>query len=207
VTNTPTTPAGWYPDPEGGPRARWWDGTQWTTDYQQPYAEGQAAALTAPAGTPVYGPWIWLVVFLPYVSLPLLFTLDFGPMFDISTLDNEAAAMQAQMALLTSPQVVILTLVGWLTSAAAIVASYFDWKSLQAAGMPKPFHWAWSFIGLAGYPVYAIGRAVIAKRRTGHGSAVLWVAIGMIVLTIIVSLIWVASMVATMIEQMGPLGP
>jgi len=23
------SPAGWYPDPAGGPSTRWWDGTQW----------------------------------------------------------------------------------------------------------------------------------------------------------------------------------
>lgn len=25
-----TVPAGWYEDPSGGPRPRWWDGTAWT---------------------------------------------------------------------------------------------------------------------------------------------------------------------------------
>lgn len=26
----PQVPAGWYPDPNGQPCSRWWDGYQWT---------------------------------------------------------------------------------------------------------------------------------------------------------------------------------
>jgi hypothetical protein len=26
--------AGWYPDPRGGTRLRWWDGSDWTDDYR-----------------------------------------------------------------------------------------------------------------------------------------------------------------------------
>ena len=29
--STPTTPAGWFPDPWGSPEERWWDGTTWTS--------------------------------------------------------------------------------------------------------------------------------------------------------------------------------
>ena len=38
--------AGWYPDPAGGPAARWWDGHQWTNHLQpaQPPSQGYAAA-------------------------------------------------------------------------------------------------------------------------------------------------------------------
>ncbi|HYG94832.1 MAG TPA: DUF2510 domain-containing protein [Nocardioides sp.] len=47
--NQPSTPAGWYPDGQGG--QRWWDGTQWTEHTQPP--AGQAAAPAAPeAGAP-----------------------------------------------------------------------------------------------------------------------------------------------------------
>lgn len=29
-------PAGWYPDPEGGSRLRWWEGTDWSDRYRAP---------------------------------------------------------------------------------------------------------------------------------------------------------------------------
>ena len=42
MTNTPQTPAGWYPDPQNPGQQRYWDGTQWT----------QSAAPAAVAGAP-----------------------------------------------------------------------------------------------------------------------------------------------------------
>jgi hypothetical protein len=39
VTATTRLPAGWYPDPEGGNRRRWWDGQEWTqytAEFQRP---------------------------------------------------------------------------------------------------------------------------------------------------------------------------
>jgi len=29
-------PAGWYPDPEGGSRLRWWEGTDWSNRFRAP---------------------------------------------------------------------------------------------------------------------------------------------------------------------------
>lgn len=37
MTNTPTsTPAGWYPAPDGSSARWWWDGAKWTEPQQQP---------------------------------------------------------------------------------------------------------------------------------------------------------------------------
>ncbi len=33
-------PAGWYPDPEGGSRLRWWEGTDWSDRYRAPPTPG-----------------------------------------------------------------------------------------------------------------------------------------------------------------------
>ena len=35
-SSTPSAAAGWYPDPAGSARSRWWDGTQWTEHYYDP---------------------------------------------------------------------------------------------------------------------------------------------------------------------------
>ena len=192
-----TTPAGWYPDPAGGPHKRWWDGSTWTDHLEQPYTGAAAGQLTAPAGTKVYNVWIWLVVFLPYLSLPFLFTLDFSGFFTSIDPNDPSSADKASLALITSPGYLGLVFGGWLLGAATVVASVLDWRWLKAAGVPQPFHWAWAFFSLVGYPVYAIGRAVVTRRRTGQGIAVMWVTIGMIVLTTIVALVWAVSLVAT----------
>lgn len=65
VTATTRLPAGWYPDPEGGDRRRWWDGQEWTqytAEFQrhtsvdeldlEPEATGPAAEPAKPAKKP-----------------------------------------------------------------------------------------------------------------------------------------------------------
>jgi hypothetical protein len=46
-------PAGWYPDPEGGTRLRWWEGEDWTPQYRAPPTPSElqrhAAAVRPPA--------------------------------------------------------------------------------------------------------------------------------------------------------------
>ncbi|MDQ1546237.1 MAG: hypothetical protein QOH69_1141 [Actinomycetota bacterium] len=42
-------PAGWYPDPAGGAGRRWWDGTTWTANVQEP---------EAPPPLPTFGSYV-----------------------------------------------------------------------------------------------------------------------------------------------------
>jgi uncharacterized protein YbjQ (UPF0145 family) len=52
---TPSPPPGWFQDPAGSGRMRYWDGTQWTEHYQDATAAPQAnAGLGQSQGSPAY---------------------------------------------------------------------------------------------------------------------------------------------------------
>lgn len=201
MSSTPTIPAGWYPDPSGSPHSRWWDGAQWTDHVQQPYDPNAAAiALTAPAGTKVYTPWIWLIVFVPYVSLPLLFSPSFTGMFQGLDITNPSAASGVELQLMTSPAYIVSVLAGWLVYGLCVLFAYLDFKTLGQRGVPRPFHWAWTFLYS---PVYVIGRSVVVRRRTGTGIAPMWAAIAMAVVSVIVSFVAVGMMMAPLLQQIA----
>ena len=73
--STPTVPAGWYPDPEGGAQLRYWDGGQWTAGIAPtpPAVPPAAAALPAKRGG---FPGIALVAFFFGI---MTFYAGFGP--------------------------------------------------------------------------------------------------------------------------------
>ncbi|PPF70024.1 hypothetical protein C5E16_03680 [Clavibacter michiganensis] len=55
-TGTPSTPAGWYADPAGSDRLRWWDGTRWTDHLTDvPAAASPAASSAATSSSPDAG--------------------------------------------------------------------------------------------------------------------------------------------------------
>jgi len=154
----------------------------------------------APVGVEkVYSPWIWLVVVLPYVTLPLLFTVDLPGYLSGLDVSDPDASLQLQLQLFTSPAILLLSLSGWVLGAAVVLFSWLDWRWLVRAGVPQPFHWAFGFFSLLGYPVYAIGRAVVTRRRTGRGMAVLWVVIALFAVSIVVSIVWVATLVLALV--------
>ncbi|WP_445443258.1 DUF2510 domain-containing protein [Clavibacter sp. km1a] len=49
-TGTPSTPAGWYADPAGSDRLRWWDGSRWTDHLADAPAAAAASATSGPSG-------------------------------------------------------------------------------------------------------------------------------------------------------------
>ena len=182
----PPTPAGWYPDPAGGAQRRWWDGTQWTDHLETPYSTAAAMPTAAPEGTDPYTTWIWPLLVIPVLQLLSVFLIDWEQ-FIVTSLTDTSVAGQA--ALFATPGYVAVTALGWITNILFVLFAFLDWRELRRRGVPRPFHWAWSFLVLASaWPVYPIGRAIVARRRTGRGMASLWFTIATIVLAIIITI-------------------
>lgn len=191
MTDSPAAiPPGWYDDANAPGTQRWWDGTAWTEHTSQPY-NGQPVALAAPAGTPVYTVWIWLIVVLPLLSLVGLFTIDFSSFTTIYSSDPTSST-RAQLALVTSPGYLFSLSVSAIVYGLSAWFAFLDWRWLRGHSVPRPFHFAWVF--LSSY-VYVIGRSVIVRRRTGRGIAPMWAAIGMYALSTIVSIVFTVLMV------------
>ena len=196
-------PAGWYPAPEGGSRRRWWDGNQWTSNYEQPYTQASGAAAaplaTAPAGTEPYTPWIWLIVVLPLVSIIALLFVDFGSLFRFDPYDS-TSMLRSELALFTSPAYLLSVFGGLVSYGLSVLFAHFDVKELTRRQVPRPFAWPWAF--LSPY-VYTIGRSVVVNRRLGRGITPMWVSIALYAVSIIVSLVVVFSAMAGMFADIA----
>jgi hypothetical protein len=179
VTDPTPTPAGWYPDPHGGPTARWWDGAQWS-DHHAPLPQ-RAEDLKAPAGTKTNTPWIWLIVFLPLLSYLSLFAIDWSAYFQAS-LNSPTGSLSS----IFTPGYLLSTVGGWVLYALLVVFSFLDHRALKSRGVPQPFHWAWGFLN----PVYPIGRAVVVRRRTGAGIWPMWGAIAVLVTGFVIAIVF-----------------
>jgi hypothetical protein len=205
VTNseTPTTPAGWYPDPEGVQRQRWWDGQKWTADVApssapQPYSADRHD-LKAPAGTDWNTPWIWILLVLPLLPALSLLFIDWSQLVDVSYYDTGTPDINNQLALYTSPGYLFTVIGGWVAYALSVVLAYLDFKALRDRGVPAPFHWAWGFLGPF---VYAIGRGIVTNRRTGKGMVIVWAAVGVLVVGLILGGITTAIVMNAVFSQL-----
>lgn len=52
---------GWYPDPDGGPQVRYFDGRQWTSQTAQPLAQSNQSG---PASSGPTNQWLWVAIAL-----------------------------------------------------------------------------------------------------------------------------------------------
>jgi hypothetical protein len=205
--NGPATPPGWYPDPAGTGRLRWWDGAAWTDQFSSPQpASPYAGAYASPSytpqrpqissNTPVYNPLIWIITLLPLLALVVL--LLWNPEFRVIYVGSRDTPTLDPASLLT-PTYFLLVFSGFLTYGASVLLAYFDRERLKRDGVVRPFHWAWSF--LSG-KVYVIGRSVIvAKVAPGRGLVPIWVLIGVIFLSIVLTSFKVSSLMTSMISS------
>lgn len=205
--NGQTTPPGWYPDPAGTGRLRWWDGAAWTEQFSaqyppSPYTVPYAAASYQPqrpqigSETPVYNPLIWTITLLPLLTM--VFLLLWNPEFRVIYVGSRGTATVDPSSVFT-PAYFLLVFSGFLTYAASVLLAYFDSERLKRDGVVRPFHWAWSF--LSGM-VYVIGRSVIVgKVAPGRGLVPIWVLIGVICLSIVLTTIKMSALMTSMISS------
>jgi hypothetical protein len=184
--NAAPAPAGWYPDPNAPGGQRWWDGTQWTEHVGQQASTYQPfQPPKAPEGTTTNTVWVWLVVLLPLLSIASLFTIDLAGY--MRTVMADPTDIRAQLSIYTSPGYLLTTLGSFVVYALSVVFSALDHRELVRREVPKPFHWAFAFLGGL---VYVIGRSVVVKRRTGGGLAPLWGVIAVFVVSVIATIAW-----------------
>jgi hypothetical protein len=189
--NTSAQP-GWYDDPAGSGRKRWWDGTQWTEHVVDPAVPQQTVAAApvpipgVPAGTPVYNFFIWAVAVMYVLPLIAFLFFDFDGYMQKAMTGAESGSPYGGLDAVLDPGYLLLIFSGLLAYALTVVFAYFDWRTLKRAGFIEPFHWAWAFLYSG---VYVIGRSIVVKRRAGHGLAPIWAWVGVLAVYIIVSLI------------------
>jgi hypothetical protein len=205
--NGPTILPGWYPDPAGTGRLRWWDGAAWTDQFSapqpaSPYTGAFAPASYAPqrpqisSNTPVYNPLIWIITLLPMLTLVLL--LLWNPEFRVIYVGSRNTPTLDPASVFT-PAYFLLVFSGFLTYGASVLLAYFDSERLKRDGVVRPFHWAWSFLSGT---VYVIGRSVIvAKVASGRGLVPIWVLIGVIFLSIVLTSFKMSSLMTSMISS------
>jgi hypothetical protein len=211
TSGTPVVPPGWYADPAGTGRLRWWDGSAWTdqfstphvpSPYGGPYGGPSGNAPYAPqrplisSGKPVYNPLIWIITLLPLLTMAVL--LFWNPGFRVIYIGSQQTPTVDPTSIFT-PVYFILVFLGFVTYAATVLLAYFDSERLKGDGVVRPFHWAWSFLSGA---VYVIGRSVIvAKVAPGRGLAPIWVLIGVVCLSFVVTTVKMSALMSSMIES------
>ncbi len=193
----PLPAPGWYPDPAGSGRLRWWDGTAWTGQLNAPTPAIPAARPHISGNTPVYNLFIWLIVALPII--PLIILMFWNPVLRLRTTGLRRVQTADPAAIFTLPYFLLIAS-GFLIYAVSALMAYLDWQKLRRDGVVRPFHWAWVFLSRE---LYVIGRSVIvhevAPRR---GLAPVWATIGMVLLALVLVSIKASTLITAMSGQL-----
>ncbi|UFS58523.1 DUF2510 domain-containing protein [Subtercola endophyticus] len=193
---------GWYPDGATPGVLRWWNGVSWTEHTQSVVAASPYPAAVYPPsagyqtaqtpqvapGTSPYTPFIWAIALLPVLSLIGFAAWDPSGFVDSIVAQSARSAttgsrLGANAAIYANlgPGYGITVAISWLSYAATVILAYFDFRRLGRRGYARRFHWAWSFLGPI---VYLIGRSVVVRSQVGRGLAILWIYIGIEVLSV-----------------------
>ncbi len=147
--------------------------------------------------TPIYGPFIWLIVLLPLLSVAALFL--YQPRYSYQYLPSGTFPILEVSSVFTPGYFAILlgSLVVYGLNA---LFAFLDRRRLVAAGIDRPFSWPWIFLSA---PVYVIGRSVIVHRvARPRGLVPVWVLIGVFVVSIVATLIWTVLFTAQLVSQL-----
>ncbi len=195
ASGTPATTAvapGWYPDGSGG--RRWWDGQAWTDHVAPAAAAGPLERPALPEGARIDTAWVWVVAVVTWVASVPAFFFDFsGYMHGIMT-GQVSSALGSVIG-----YSVVTTVVGWGAYALSVVAAFRDYRHLQAIGVVRPFHWAFTFIGAI---VYLIGRHVILRKVSRTAGWPLWVHVALYAVYTIAMLVWMSALMTTVLSQL-----
>jgi hypothetical protein len=150
---------------------------------------------------------MWILVVLPVLSLILLLFFPWRSyiesLLETTTTASASDILTLELSIFTSPAYVAMIVLSFVIYAATVVLALLDYRVLIARGLPKPFHWALTFIPSYGYLVYVIGRSVVVKSRTDRGLGPLWVAIGVLALGIVISFVMTIQMMAVFSDVLG----
>ena len=164
------------------------------------------APLRAPEGTNPDTPWGFAVALVQLLGLFSFAFFDFASYFLALANGDRSQLTHDALSTYTSPGYALSLLLICVIYGLTVVFAWLDYRELVRRGVPKPFHWAFAFVPYATTYLYIIGRTVVVKRRTGRGLTTLWVFIGGVGITWIVTMIYVAVVVTQFMSIVDGLG-
>ncbi len=144
MSDTPTTPAGWYPDPTAPGTERYWDGTAWT-DHSRPVAVTPSAppplpptpdSSPAPVGSVVAGGQkpdnnhVWAILAtvlccLPIGAVGIYFSTQVDKLWaEGDVVGAESRSRSARTLAIVAAVVTLVGLVGWVV----FLALFGEWN-------------------------------------------------------------------------------